>query len=213
MYSNHAKFPMCNGCNLKRACHPGSHCGAIILLPYPGVNSLQLILISGTPKWNLRVPHIQMRVRDLTRQGTWIVVSAMATRWLAQGPDHFENKHRVWQLHHHTLYKISNRSDKWCCCHRWMKFFKIWVLDCFRTEPQHCNDSEGCWGCTQYRNRSSHLGSHIRTIIPVPYHTLQPFCTSGTNEYNSLVPGACFMTSTLFYQYENSRCNHKMLIR
>ena len=41
--------------------------GLFILVPCPQVNSLQLIWRSGTRRWNLRVPDLQMSCNDLTR--------------------------------------------------------------------------------------------------------------------------------------------------
>ena len=40
--------------------------GIIILIPFYVVKSLQLIWRSGTRRWNLRVPGLQMGCSDLT---------------------------------------------------------------------------------------------------------------------------------------------------
>ena len=48
--------------------------GIAIMVPYLWVKSLQLIWRSGTRRWNLRVPDLQMSCRDLTVwQGTKII--------------------------------------------------------------------------------------------------------------------------------------------
>ena len=63
------------------ACHSSAIAGAIILVPWHGVKSLQLIWRLGTRRWNLRVPNLQMSCRDLTsRSGARIVVPVIATR-------------------------------------------------------------------------------------------------------------------------------------
>ena len=56
-----------------RACHPGDHYWNYFLVHYLKVKSLQLTWRSGTRRWNLRVPDLQMSCRDLTPcQGTRI---------------------------------------------------------------------------------------------------------------------------------------------
>ena len=40
--------------------------GTIILVPWHVIKSLQLILKSGTRKWNLRAPDLQVSYKDLT---------------------------------------------------------------------------------------------------------------------------------------------------
>ena len=63
------------------ACHSAAIAGAIILVPWHGVKSLQLIWRLGTRRWNLRVPNLQMSCRDLTsRSGARIVVPVIVTR-------------------------------------------------------------------------------------------------------------------------------------
>ena len=58
--------------------------GTAILVPNLEVMSLQLIWRSGTRRFHLCVPSLQMSYRDLTTwQGTRIVASAMAARWQA----------------------------------------------------------------------------------------------------------------------------------
>ena len=53
-------------------------------MPYLSVKSLQLIWRSGTHRWNLRVPDLQMSCRDLTTwQGTRIEPMAMDVQWYA----------------------------------------------------------------------------------------------------------------------------------
>ena len=58
---------------LNRACHPDGQ-----------AKSLSFIWRSGTRRWNLRVPDLQMNCRDLTTwQGTRIVAPRMVARWHA----------------------------------------------------------------------------------------------------------------------------------
>ena len=79
------------------------------MMSYPYVKSLQLIWRSGTRRWNLRVPDLQMSCRDLTlHQSTRIVVPAQAAR---------RHAHKHWQLAltefengEHYLNQFSNKQ-------------------------------------------------------------------------------------------------------
>ena len=66
-------------CN--RVCHLAAIAGAVILIPWHIVKSLQLIWRSGTRRFHLRVPDLQMSCSDFTKwSGTNVVVPVMATR-------------------------------------------------------------------------------------------------------------------------------------
>ena len=67
--------------SVNRACHLATIIGATILVPCHVVKSLQLIWRSGTRRFHLRVPNLQMNWSDLTyRYVTKIVFLVMATR-------------------------------------------------------------------------------------------------------------------------------------
>ena len=78
------KVSNCSCIALCMTCHPGGHnwdyySGALSIFKL-----LQFIGRSGTRRWNLRVPDLQMSCRDLTiGQGTRIVAPTMAVRWYA----------------------------------------------------------------------------------------------------------------------------------
>ena len=63
-------------------CHLATFVGtSILVLSYDVLKSLQLFWRSGTRRWNLRVPNLQLSCSDLTvRYGTRMVVPVLATR-------------------------------------------------------------------------------------------------------------------------------------
>ena len=83
--------------------------GATILVPCHVVESLQLIWRSGTRRWNLRVPDLQMSCSDLVlRLGTRIVVPVMVTRvkWHSK-PFHMTVFNTLW-LRHNSCHFAEN---------------------------------------------------------------------------------------------------------